>query len=381
MPIRVFISHRHEDHTLSEAVAALLKDTLGLRDDEILNTSQSSTGLRAGSMVFEELARAMASAEVCLVLITPASGERPWVQFEAGGAYFGHKRLYTLLHSSAKSPPNLPNDPTLIESDEEVAKLIDAIRADLKLDAIASTARTIQAVSRFIVEVKAYNPEYAILHCENRLELQIGYGDVLEWPGPGAIALACDDRFDLVKHGEGSQLYVRTLIGQFRRRFLNHLSPDEFRIHMVKRLGGSKLDDRFEVGHVSVTPLAESATDTSDRRMLFLVVLHTVRDRGGEIEAAADAPDVWRAYESLWRAASRQRPEAVAVPLFGSGQSGTLLSQQQSCTLAVLSAVCVALRQPIYPRLRLLCHDRDRYRALNLRAIAQAAGLERGPRT
>ena len=59
MPIRVFISHRHEDHTLSEAVAALLKDTLGLRDDEILNTSQSSTGLRAGSMAFEELARAM----------------------------------------------------------------------------------------------------------------------------------------------------------------------------------------------------------------------------------------------------------------------------------------------------------------------------------
>ena len=66
---------------------------------------------------------------------------------------------------------------------------------------------------------------------------------------------------------------------------------------------------------------------------------------------------------------------------FGAGQSGTLLSQQQSCTLAVLSAVCVALRQPIYPRLRLLCHDRDRYRALDLRAIAQAAGLERGPRT
>ena len=148
---------------------------------------------------------------MCLVLITPASGERPWVQFEAGGAYFGHKRL-SLLHSSAKSPPTLPNDPTLIESDEEVAQLIDAIRADLKLDAIASTARTIQAVSRFIAEAKAYNPEYAILHCENRLELQIGYGDVLEWPGPGAIALACDDRFDLVKHEkEANCMSVRWL--------------------------------------------------------------------------------------------------------------------------------------------------------------------------
>jgi hypothetical protein len=380
MPIRVFISHSHEDHTLSEAVAALLNDTLGLRDDEILNTSQSFTGLRAGSLVPDELSQAMASAEVCLVLITPASGERPWLQFEAGGAYFGHKRLYTLLHPSAKSPHTLPNNPTLIDRDEEIAKLIDAIRADLKLDAVASTAKTIQGVSRFIGEVKAYNPEYTILHCENRLELQIGYGDVLEWPGPGAIALACDNRFDVVKHGEGSQLYERTMIGQFRRRFLRHLSTDEFREHMVTRLGGSKLEDRFEVGHVSVTPIAETDKDSSDRRMLFLVVLYTVMDRSGVIEAAADALDVWRAYESLWQAASRQRPEAVAAPLFGPGQSGTLLSRQQSCALAVLSAVCVALRQPIYPRLRLLCRDRDSYRALNLRAIAEAAGLERGPR-
>jgi hypothetical protein len=103
-------------------------------------------------------------------------------------------------------------------------------------------------------------------------------------------------------------------------------------------------------------------------------------DRGGVIEAAADAPDVWRAYESLWKEASRRRPAALAAPLFGSGQSSTLLSRQQSCSLAVLSAVCVALQHPIYPRLRLLCHDRDSYRALNLRAIAEAAGLERGPR-
>ena len=332
-------------------------------------------------MVPEELSRAMASAEVCLVLITPASGERPWVQFESGGAYFGKKRLYPLVHPSAKSPYTLANNPTAIERAEEIGKLVDAIREDLELAATPSAAKTIQAVSRFIGEVKAYNPEYTILHCENRLELQIGYGDLFEWPGPGAIALACDNRFDLVKRGEGSQLYERTLVGQFRRRFLKHLSVEDYRKYMVTRLSDSGTRDTFEIGHVSMTPFAEGATDPSDRRMLFLVVLYTVMDRNGVVEGAADAPSVWRAYESLWTAAAQHRPEAVVAPIFGAGQSGALLSRQQSCALAVLSAVCVALRQPIYPRLRLLCRDRDSYRALNLRAIAEAAGLERGPRS
>ena len=381
MTIRVFISHSHEDHTLSEAVGDLLRDTLGLRDDEILNTSQATTGLRAGSIVPEELSQAMTSAEVCLVLITPASGERPWVQFEAGGAYFGKKRLYALVHPSAKSPYTIPNNPTAIDRAEEIAKLIDAVRGDLALDATTSTAKTIQAVSRFIGEVKAYNPEYTILHCESRLEMQIGYGDVFEWPGPGAIALPCDNRYDLAKRGEGSQLYERTLVGQFRRRFLRHLSIEEYRKYMVKGLGGSEIDERFEVGHVSMTPFPDGATDTSDRRMLFLVVLYTVMDRNGTVEGAADAPSVWRAYESLWTAAVHHRPEAVVAPFFGPGQSGALLSRQQSCALAVLSAVCVSLRQPVYPRLRLLCRDRESYRALNVRAIAEAAGLERGPRS
>ena len=287
--------------------------------------------------------------------------------------------FYPLLHSSAKSPPTLPNDPTLIESDEEVAQLIDAIPADLKLDAIASTARTIQAVSRFIAEAKAYNPEYAILHCENRLELQIGYGDVLEWPGPGAIALACDDRFDLVKHGEGSQLY-EVAGWPISKAFPQ--SPLTGRIPHThgQTAGGSKLDDRFEVGHVSVTPLAERAATRPTAECCFWLCCIP----SGTGVARSRLQPMRRMFGAPTRAYGRPLPigvVALAVPLFGAGQSGTLLSQQQSCTLAVLSAVCVALRQPIYPRLRLLCHDRDRYRALNLRAIAQAAGLERGPRT
>jgi hypothetical protein len=120
--------------------------------------------------------------------------------------------------------------------------------------------------------------------------------------------------------------------------------------------------------------------DPSPHRLLSLVVLYTVANRNGVIKAAADAAGVCRAYERLWTPAAHHRPEAVTAPIFVSGQSGTLLTRQQSCTLAALSAVCVSLRQPIYPRLRLLCRSRESYRALNRRAIAVAAGLERGPR-
>jgi hypothetical protein len=159
MPVRVFISHSHEDHTLSAAVAALLRDAVGLDDDEILNTSQAATGLRAGAAVSEELGEAMASADVCLVVVTAAAGERPWVQFEAGGAFFAKKRIYTLLHPSAKLPHTLSGRPVAIDREDEIAMLIDAVREDLAVAAAASSAKLIQAVSRFAAEVKAYNPE------------------------------------------------------------------------------------------------------------------------------------------------------------------------------------------------------------------------------
>ncbi len=204
MPTRVSISHAHEDHTLSSAVATLLGATLALRGDEILNTSQASTGLRPGSSVREALREAMESADVCLVVLTPESAERQFVEFELGGAYFGRRRLYLLLHPSATSPPDtIQVNATRIDRVDEVATLIDAIREDLKLTSHSSTAKTLQAISRFTEAVQAYKPEYTILHLANRLKLQIGDGDVLEWPGPGAIALPCDNRFDMVKAGEG----------------------------------------------------------------------------------------------------------------------------------------------------------------------------------
>jgi hypothetical protein len=199
MSIRVFISHSHEDAVLSRAVSALLSDALGLPEEQILNTSQPSTGVKAGSVVHEEVRAAMNSAEVCLVLITPR--------------------------------------------------------------------------------------------------------------------------------------------------------------------------------------VVDSPSGQQDRRKLFLVVLFTVMDRGGVIEGGANALDVWCAYESLWKRVSSSRPAAVAVPLFGAGQSGADLTGQQSCALAVMSAICVALVQPIYPKLHLLCRDRESYRALDVRAIAAATTLEHGPRS
>ncbi len=378
MPIRVFISHSHEDYVLSKAVSDLLIETLGLRDEQILNTSQASTGLLPGSNIHEELRDALSTSEVVLVLVTPASGNRSWIQFEAGGASAQHKPIYVLMHPAATPPDTLPNKRTIIDRIDEVANLLDAIRTNLKLELTGSTAKVIHAVSAFVAEAKAYNPERTILHFGNRLEVQIGYGDLFDWPGP--IALPCDNRFDLKKGAEGSPLYERNLVGQFRNRFLSHYSREEFCNFMMDALGGPRPEGTFPVGHVSITGLPDKPSVKRDPRTLFLVVLFSVMERSGVTEGASNALDVWHAYESLWRAVVRARPESIASPLLGSGQSGTGLSRQQSCSLALLSAMCVALQQPVYSTIHLLCSNRESYRALNLRAIAEAAGLDHGPR-
>jgi hypothetical protein len=59
-------------------------------------------------------------------------------------------------------------------------------------------------------------------------------------------------------------------------------------------------------------------------------------NRSGVIEAAADAPDVWRAYENLWKAASRQRPEAVAVPLLAPVSPAPRMARKRNCASWVL---------------------------------------------
>lgn len=376
MPVRVFVSHSHEDRVLSRAVRRLLFDSLGLKDDEVLVTSDASTGLDQGSKIHEELLKAARSAEVFIMLITPASGDRPWLNFEGGAADSLDKRVYVLKHPAAAMPATMAHrKATSIDNDGELAALIEAIRSDLGIETPPGIAKTIEAVSDFVAEAKAYNPELTMLRLGKRLELQIGFGDVIEWQG--SIALPCDDRFDITKAGEGSQLYERTLIGQFRNRFLPSLDLDAFRAHMVKRLGGAPASGRFEIGHTSATPLVERAA-ASDRRMLFLVVLFSVTERGGVTEGGSTALDVWSAYESLWQAVCRVRPEAVAVPLLGAGQSGTGLTSQQSCLLAVASAACVALTKPIFTRLHLLARTRPAYRALNVPAIADAMGLQIG---
>jgi hypothetical protein len=84
----VFISFIHEEERVATAVQALLKEKLGEEFRVFL-----STDLRAGHVWLERIREELTQARVIVSLLSPRSIARPWVNFEAGAAWFAHKPI------------------------------------------------------------------------------------------------------------------------------------------------------------------------------------------------------------------------------------------------------------------------------------------------
>src|SRR5262245_13662282 len=78
----VFISHAHEDRELAQALAGLLKTGLELYPSNITCTSEADYGLERGGDVREQITKRLNSAKALLLLATPVSHTRDWVQYE-----------------------------------------------------------------------------------------------------------------------------------------------------------------------------------------------------------------------------------------------------------------------------------------------------------
>lgn len=101
----VFISHIHTEAD----VAIWLKDQLTqlLLGGVEFFVSSDKTSIVAGDRWLRNIEDGVKNATVVIVLCSARSIERPWINFEAGGAWFSGKRVIPLCHGSF-FPSSLP---------------------------------------------------------------------------------------------------------------------------------------------------------------------------------------------------------------------------------------------------------------------------------
>lgn len=92
----VFISHATRDKWVAGQIAKEL-DAIGV--DPFLD----SRIIETGNPIDEELKMALNGAAELLVLLTPASVERPYVWMEIGAAWIQGKRIIGILHGMTTS--------------------------------------------------------------------------------------------------------------------------------------------------------------------------------------------------------------------------------------------------------------------------------------
>jgi hypothetical protein len=100
----VFISHAHEEASLADVLQMQLSGMFlgGVR----FFVSSDRRSLKGGDEWLRSIREALSSSSVVLTIISAASLERPWINFEAGAAWL-QKRVIPVCHSGLK-PSQLP---------------------------------------------------------------------------------------------------------------------------------------------------------------------------------------------------------------------------------------------------------------------------------
>jgi len=86
----VFISFIHEEEKVAQAVQALLREKLNKRD---VFLSSDQWQIHAGEIWLDRIMKELTTAKVVILMLSKRSVERPWVNFEAGGAWLAKKAV------------------------------------------------------------------------------------------------------------------------------------------------------------------------------------------------------------------------------------------------------------------------------------------------
>ena len=101
----VFISFVHEDGDVASAVQYLLQKELTLGEEVFLSSDESQ--MFAGDLWLEKIRHSLLGARVVLLLLSNRSVKRPWVNFEAGVAWFSQHQLL-FVRTTTLAPHEIP---------------------------------------------------------------------------------------------------------------------------------------------------------------------------------------------------------------------------------------------------------------------------------
>ena len=112
---QLFVSHIKEEARLAEILKTHLReDFLGMVD---IFVSSDIDSIRTGDKWLETLEQALRETSALLVLCSPASINRPWVNFEVGAAWASSAPIVPICHSGLR-PQDLPMPYSVLHSIE-----------------------------------------------------------------------------------------------------------------------------------------------------------------------------------------------------------------------------------------------------------------------
>lgn len=105
----VFISHVHEDEIAAEALRRFIQaKCTKFKFQPLPKIFLSSNELRLGDEWLDKIRNALKSAKIVIALFSPDAVSRPWVNFEAGGAWFSADKKLIPLCIGGLVPATLP---------------------------------------------------------------------------------------------------------------------------------------------------------------------------------------------------------------------------------------------------------------------------------
>lgn len=151
--IHVFISHITEEKETALCLKEYLRETLGWGIKVFVSSDYES--ISGGAMWFKTIVDAIKDSLVEIVLLSPASVGRPWINFEAGvGFGKGLQVIHVVVHGLGRSEVGHPLSSLQIRSVEDE----ENVRA-LLLDVGKAIGQSLRVVhmARFLEEINNGN--------------------------------------------------------------------------------------------------------------------------------------------------------------------------------------------------------------------------------